>query len=821
MSTTIADAPRSGITLGVACAHCALPVPTGSAIEGAGTQFCCTGCHTAYTLLHEHGLASYYALGETRQSAVRGSGRSFEEFDHPAFETLYVRRTAEGLAETELYLEAVHCASCVWLVERVPLLLPGVARAELDARRSLARVVWDPAALPLSQIARMLDTLGYPPHPYRGISREAMRKREDRAQLLRIGIAGAIAINVMLPSIAMYAGWFSGMDAATERFFRWIAMGLTIPAVLGPGRVFFTSAWAALRARQMHMDVPIALALLLGISRGAINTVADHGPVYFDAVTILVFLLLIGRYLQHRATRRATDSAELLYALAPTSATVIEQQDDGQATMHEMPASALVPGMLVLVRPGDSFPADGVLDVSSGASTVNAALLTGESRPVAVHVSDTVYAGTLNVSAPVRIRVTEAGESSRVARLLQQVEESAQRRAPMVLLANRLAGAFVVTILVLAALTFGIWVRRDPQAAIDHAIALLVVTCPCALVMATPLAVTMSIGRAARRGIFVKGGDAIERLSSPGTLILDKTGTVTLGETTVVEWIGDASIRPLVLALEAQSTHPIAHAFRRAWPDVRAAQVDASEHVVGGGIRGRVDGREVVIGSPRFVRATLGLSPSASIPVLSTHLTPVVVAVDGLIAAAAGIGDRVRDDALAALAALRARGWKTLLLSGDDPSVVAVVGASLGFAPDAVIGGATPETKLAEIESRVREGRETIVMVGDGVNDAAAIAAAHCGIGVHGGAEACLTTADAYLTTSGLTPLVELVDGATRTMQVIRRNMVWALTYNAVAVGLAMVGWLDPVIAAIMMPLSSLTVVVGAWAGRTFPQRTP
>ncbi|MCU0648449.1 MAG: heavy metal translocating P-type ATPase [Gemmatimonadaceae bacterium] len=796
---------------GVACAHCGLPVLPGLVVSGADTQFCCTGCHTAYTLLHEHGLASYYALGEQRGSAVRSTGRSYEEFDHPAFESLYVRRTADGMADIELYLEGVHCASCVWLVERVPLLLAGVARAELDIRRSLARVTWDPAALPLSQIARTLDTLGYPPHPYRGVAREAMRTREDRAQLLRIGVAGAIAINVMLPAIAMYAGWFNGMEANYERFFRWISLGLTVPAVVWPGRVFFTSAWAALRTRRMHMDVPIALALTLGLGRGAVNTITDTGPVYFDAVTILIFLLLVGRYLQHRGTRLATDAAELLYALAPQTARVIE---DG--VVRETPAAALLPGMLLEVRPGENFPADGTVDETSARSAVNAALLTGESRPVSVGAGDTVYAGTLNVSAPLRVRVTEAGASSRVAKILQQVEESAARRAPVVLLANRIAGWFIVTIVLLAVATYALWAGNDSAAALDHAIALLVVTCPCALVMATPLAVTVAVGRAARRGIFVKGGDAIERLSHPDLLVLDKTGTVTVGDTSVAEWVGDERVRPLVVALEGESTHPIAEAFRRAWPELQVPHVESSSHVVGGGMRGRVDGHDVIVGSPRFVRAELGLASDAPMPATSAHLTPVVIAVDGAMVAAAGIGDRVRDDAAAALATLRARGWRTMLLSGDDPRVVAHVGAALGFAPDAVIGGATPETKLAFIEARVRERTGAVVMVGDGVNDAAAIAAADCGIGVHGGAEACLTSADAYLTTPGLTPLVELFAGADRTMRVIRRNMGFALAYNALAVGLAMFGLLNPVIAAIMMPLSSLTVVLGAWRGRTF-----
>jgi P-type Cu2+ transporter len=815
MSIT-ADAPRASTTATLTCAHCALPVPAGLAVVGADAQFCCSGCQTAWTLLHDHGLASFYTQRDARGNTVRGTGRRYEEFDHPAFEALYVTQGSDGLATTELYLEGVHCASCVWLVERVPLLLPGVARAELDARRSLARVSWDPTALSLADVARLLDTLGYPPHPYRGVSREAMRTREDRAQLLRIGIAGAIAINVMLPSIAMYAGWFSGIESQYEQFFRWITLGLTVPAVFGPGRVFFTSAWAALRTRQMHMDVPIALALLLGIGRGAINTITDQGPVYFDAVCILVFLLLIGRYLQHRATRRATDSAELLHALSPSSARLIEPDDSGIEQLRTIPASALLPGMLLEVRPGESFPADGVIDDRSAESTVNAALLTGESRPVRVTAGTVVYAGTLNVSAPLRVRVSTAAESSRVARLLQQVEASAQRRAPVVVLANRLAGAFVVVILTLAVITWGIWVGRDPQAAVDHAIALLVVTCPCALAMATPLAVTMAIGRAARRGIFVKGGDSIEQLATPGLLVLDKTGTVTAGDTTLVEWHGPLWVQPLVLALEAESTHPIAEAFRRAWPTLTSPRVGESTHVVGGGMRGQVSGHEVVIGSPRFVRQSVPDVADAPLETIAPHLTPVLVAVDGVLVARAGIGDQIRDDAASALTALRARGWRTVLLSGDDPTVVRSVGRSLGFAEDAMIGGATPEAKLAWVESAVQRGDTTVVMVGDGVNDAAAIAAAHVGVGVHGGAEACLTTADAYLTTAGLSPLVELVDGAARTMRVIRRGMLWALGYNAVAVGLAMVGWLNPVAAAIMMPLSSVTVVAGAWSGRTF-----
>ena len=273
-----------------ACTHCGLPVPAGYIEPGAERQFCCAGCRTAYAILHEHGLDRYYDLPERRDRPVRASGRQYDEFDHSAFHALYVSATADGLARVELYLEGVHCASCVWLVERVPLVVPGVVRAELNIRRSLATIEWDDRATPLSAIARALDSLGYPAHPFRGTAQENHRRREDRSAMVRIGVAGAISINVMLASLALYSGWWSGMEAQYARFFRWTALVLTIPALLWPGRVFFVSALAAVRARTLHMDLPIAVALAAGFARGVVNTVADAGPVYFDGVAMLVFL---------------------------------------------------------------------------------------------------------------------------------------------------------------------------------------------------------------------------------------------------------------------------------------------------------------------------------------------------------------------------------------------------------------------------------------------------------------------------------------------------------------------------------------------------
>lgn len=807
----------------VHCAHCQLPVPAGLINETAEHQFCCAGCQTVYDILYQHGLQRYYSFTTRREVAVRTTPQPFDAFDHEAYATQYVTTLPNGLARTELYLEGLHCASCVWLVERTPLVVPGVVRADLNLRRALAVVEWDPTQVTLSTIATTLHTLGYTPHPFRGVAQSTMRTREDRAMLVRIGVAGAIAINVMLASVALYSGEWNTMDAEYTRFFRWVCLALMIPAFLWPGRVFFAGAWAALRTRALHMDLPIAIALAAGFMRGAINTVTDTGPVYFDGLAVLIFALLVGRFLQQRGQRMASDAAELLYAVAPSSARVVLNADTAAEQLRDVPLHALLPGMVMDVRAGESFAADGV--VRTGHTTVNAALLTGESQPIAVSVGDQVYAGTHNVESPVRVQVEFAGEASRIAKLLRQVDESMQRRAPVVQLANKMAGRFIAVVLTAAVATWGIKSALHIDSAFDDAIALLIVTCPCALALATPLAMTVAIGRAAGRGILIKGGDALELLATPrsrtdaqyGTLVLDKTGTVTEGVTALNTWAGPEWVKPLVKSLEQGSSHPLADGFRRAFASVPDVLATASRTFVGGGVEGVVHGHRVRIGSPPFVTAStphVDCDMQQVIDAMDRTLTPVHIAVDDVLVAVAGFGDTVRADALASLQTLRAAGWHTVLLSGDAPQVVQSVGAQLGFAAHDVIGGASPEDKCAHVVRLKQSGR--VVMVGDGVNDAAAIAAADVGIGVHGGAEACLATADVFLTIPGLSGLVELFAGARRTMHVIRRNIAFSIAYNIIGASLAMAGVLSPLVAAVLMPVSSLTVVLGAWYGHSF-----
>lgn len=818
MSTTTAESVLGAAAVEqLLCAHCGLEALPGESRTRDGQLYCCAGCETAASIIRQSGLTGFYALPERRNARVAASDRSYAEFDHEAFQQAHVRTGPDGLAETSLYLEGVHCASCVWLVERVPMIVPGAVRAELDVTRGVARLAWDPQAVQLSALAQALDRLGYAPHAFRGRRADEARRAEERAMLTRIGVAGAIAGNVMTIALALYSGMFSGMEREFETYFRWLSFLLVTPGLLWPGRVFFTSAWQAVRNGGLHMDVPIALALAAGYVQGAINTVRDAGPIYFDAVGTLIFLLLVGRYLQHRAQRSAADSAALLGALSPATARVVEGNE-----IREVPTEAVLPGMTLDVRAGDTLAADGV--VARGSSSLDLALLTGESRPVRVGEGERVYAGTVNLSSPLRVRVEEAGATSRLGRLLRDVEDGARQRPPVVLFADRISGYFIAAVLALAATTAWLWWGRDHFTALDNAIALLVVTCPCALAMATPLSFTVAIGRAAGRGILIKGAHALETLTGQGRLILDKTGTLTEGRLVLEDFTSAEpaaastapSLRAMVLALEQHSRHPVAQAFAAAWPDTALPEVDQYDETLGGGLRGVIAGHEVIVGRPEWVRAQVSRESAAlrNAEPLAAQLTPVLIAVDGKIVARAGFGDPLRPEAREAVATLQRAGWQVQLLSGDHPEVVRAVAASLGIADEYAEGGASPERKRAVIEQARAEG--TVVMVGDGVNDAAAIAAATVGIAVRGGAEAAMAAADVYLAKGGIASLRELVDGARRTTSIIQRNMFIALGYNAIAVVLAMMGALDPLFAAILMPLSSVTVIVGAWQGRTF-----
>jgi Cu2+-exporting ATPase len=588
-------------------------------------------------------------------------------------------------------------------------------------------------------------------------------------------------------------------------------MALATASLAWPGRLFFRGALAALRTRTRHLDLPIAIGLIAGMAISVVNTVRGSGEVYFDTLSTLTFLLLCGRWVQHRQQRAATDALEMLYSLTPSRARLWEA-----GTTREVPIDAVTPGVVIEVRAEESFPADG--EIVEGRTSVDQSILTGESRPVAAGAGERVSAGSVNLSERVLVRVEAAGAETRVGRLMKLVEESAARRAPIVTAADKVAGWFVGVVIALAAITVGVWLFIAPGEAVGHALALLIITCPCALGMATPLAVTASVGCAARRGIMIKGGEVLERLSRPGTIYLDKTGTITEGRQRLVSWTGDASVKPAVAAIEAQSSHPAARALSEALGESPHQATDVRQRQ-GEGISGVVAGERIDIGSPAYVLETLGCAAepwvrAAVAGAADAAHTPVVIARDGRVVSVASLGDEIRHDARRAVETLLRDGWRVRVLSGDEPQVVRAVAARLGIDPADAFGGVSPEHKLGAIEDALRSG--PVVMVGDGVNDAAALARATVGVSVSGGAEASLCAADVYVRRPGLLPIVELARGSRRAVRTIYLTLAVSLGYNAVAASLAMLGMVNALAAAVLMPLSGLTVLAIALRARTF-----
>lgn len=804
------------------CAHCGLT----TAISADGPlQFCCSGCAAAYQLIHSCGLDAYYAIRDRADSATpeaRSSGRAYAEFDDPAFQRLYCFDQPDGSTQTDLLLEGIHCAACVWLVEKLPRVVPGVIEARLDSRRARVTVRFSRELAALSRIAHTLDSLGYSPHPARRAALEEVHRAEDRRMLVRVAVAGACAGNIMLLFFALYAGMLDGIEREHDQLFRWAAMILNTVCLAWPGLVFARSALAAIRTGSINLDVPIALGLYLGGVWGIWKTVAGHGDLYFDSISALIFFLLIGRMIQMRQQRFAADALELLFNIGPTSARRVNS--DGSISI--VATESLVPDDLVELRPGETAPSDG--QIISGSSSFDQSMLSGESRPCRVSIGDPVAAGTINLSSPVTLRVEATGESTRIGRLFRLVEEAGKRRAAIVRLADRWGARLLWALLILAALTLIIWWPLSPAVAIDRAAALIIVTCPCGLGLATPLAMTVAIGLAARRGILVKGGDVFESLArSGGTIFLDKTGTITRGTLSLLAWHGDESAFALARALESHSSHPVARAIANApLPDDRSipALSDILE-TPGMGIRATalLDGLErcVAVGSERFLQ---GLGARFPEPLLHSALaagsrgnSAAFIAIDGACVAVAELGDPLRDDAQSSIQSLQHAGWNVRILSGDRLDVVGAVAARLGLPPEDARGGATPEEKLAIVRDAAARG--AVVMIGDGVNDAAALAAATVGIAVRGGAEASLAAADVSMKDEGLRPVVDLFQASRRVLRSIHFTIATSLFYNVVAASLAMTGLVSPLLAAIIMPASSLTVVAICLRSRPFSDR--
>ncbi len=840
-------------SIAVQCTHCGLPVPAGLIEPDREAQFCCNGCAGAYELIHGNGLDSFYRMAETKASdgsAFRKpSVARFDDFDEPAFQEKYAKadstssKTANehqandsGELEIELAVEGIHCGACVWLLEKLPVILPGIVSARVNWAKRTIVVRWCNKQVQLSQIAATLNQLGYAPSPVLLNEHQNRWKVENRKHLIRIGIAAACAGNNMIISLALYLGMFSHMSIGMTHLLRVASCVVGLAALHWPGRTFLQSAWGAIRTKTPHMDLPIALGLLVGTLAGLANVIRGTGEIYFDSLSILIFLLLIGRWIQFRQQAIAANSIELLFQLTPQRTIKLV---DGQP--FETLVDLVQIGDLLQIRAGDLFPVDG--EIVEGKSRVDESILTGESNAIEKLSGDLVAAGTLNLDSKILMKAMAIGHETRLSQIINLVEQASLDRPQMVLWANKIGGYFVSAVIVLALFTLGWWSSVNLEVAINRTIALLIVACPCALALATPLTIAVAIGRAAKQKIMVKGGDVLQSLQNPGMIWLDKTGTLTDGDLKVERWLGDTSWIDIVSALEEEFSHPVAKAIaqhrKTTWHvfdkirqenhvkidyaviESRTAVLESQDHP-GLGVSGVVGRHDVVIGNEKLL-AKFDIVPASRQLRISNRLieqgfSPCWIGVDGRIVALVAIGDSIRAEAKSAVHHLKDKGWNIGILSGDHQQVVDRVAKRILIEPANAIGGVDPESKLQTIKNSMSRGN--VVMVGDGVNDSAALAAATVGIAVKNGAEASLAAAPVYLAQAGLNPILKLLSLSDSTSRTMRINLGVSLAYNLTFAALAFAGFINPLVAAILMPISSITVVaLSLNSGRISPDQ--
>lgn len=811
------------------CAHCDLVVPCGL-VRCDGPSFCCVGCEAVYHALSEAGLEGFYAYKNIPVSSQSSTSMPSHDAVMQQIDiTRHICDMEDGTCVLELNVSGLHCAGCVWLIEQMPHALDGVLDAQLSLARGQLKVRWQGSVVQPQKILEWLKRFGYAAYPVGAEDKKTRWNNKDRMLLRRVGVTWALAGNIMLLSFAHYAGLNTLDEPVLARSAALLQALLATVGIVYGADLFIKRAWLSLsvwmtskKTKSRHkvplsMDVPLSLGLLIGWAYSVFAALFDRPDFWFDSLMMLTAALLTARWVQQRAGQSARLATARLLALLPQVAVRLDQETGAEDTVG---IEELLVGDHVYVRVGDVMPADGM--VLKGVSTVHRGVLTGESTPEWVRPGDEVEAGVVNMSAPLHMQVTRFGTSTRVGSLLAWITTRVKDRMPLTQKVDRFGGLFVGATLCAAALTCVVWSLNDSALAITHTIAVLVVSCPCALSMATPLANSVYTARAARRGLFIKHDDVIEPLAGVTHVVFDKTGTLTHGSMEVHAWKGSVNVLMLAAALERSSQHPIAHAlvtYAQEQGCMMECDVDEVEERPGLGVSGFVQGQHVRVGSLVRMRED-GLDVGMWSDQVNTFAkegwTPVAISVDGVVRAVFGVGDGVREEARESMCWFQEQGITPILLSGDHEDVVAHVGNALGFDPVQVQGRATPEEKLAYIEALQCIEGSVVVMVGDGVNDAAAMQAADVGVAVHGSVQASLVAADVFITCESLHALVFLMSGARRTVEVIERNLKWSAAYNVCAVTFAMAGWISPLIAAISMPISSLTVVGGSWWWTTF-----
>ncbi len=789
---------ESAVTPG--CYHCGLPVPAGLHFESVVLErqrsFCCAGCQAVAQAIVASGLDSYYRDRDLPAAgpATLPEALALEVFDHPDAQREFVGREGE-LACAELTLDAINCAACAWLIERHLQQETGVARATVNLSNHRLHLVWDDRQTPISVLLAGLARIGYRARPFRADTHAAQLKQESRALLLRLAVAGLGMMQVMMYAMAMYVGEASSSGIETEyRDYLRATMGfIATPVLFYAAHPFYSAAWKALRVRSLTMDVPVTIALFGAYFASVYASVIGGGETYFDSVCMFVFFLLTSRFLEMKARQRAGDTAAGLMSLTPRLATRI--QSDGSTNV--VAASALQTGDRLQVRPGETIAADGI--VREGRSAVTEALITGEPLPVPKAEGDTVIGGSVNTESPLQIEVTRAGGDSTLATLNRLLNRALSEKPQLAQKADRMAHLFVARVLVLAVVVYAGWWWFDPSHAFWATLAVLVATCPCALSLATPAALTSATNVLASEGFLLTRGHVLETLASATHIIFDKTGTLTEGRLVIREsgflrGTLEQAFR-IAASLEQHSEHPVAHAFRQASADfLPVAQL---RQTAGAGVEGDIDSIHYKLGHAGFALA----NPQPD------DLDRLWLSDGNGALAWFRLSDSLRPEAGTVVKALQNEGIKVWMLSGDRSATPQQMGAQLGM--DHVAGSLLPEQKQQAVRELQSSGA-VVVMVGDGVNDAPGLGQAHLSVAMASGTDLAQTTADALLLRNDLRALVTARHQAVATQHIIRQNLTWALAYNLAVLPPAAFGFVPPWLAAIGMSLSSLVVVGNA-----------
>ena len=818
-------APDAGNNIGIGatdCFHCGLALPPGAAwsvrIDGAAHPMCCPGCAAVAQTIVDIGQSEYYRTRSGFAASAAGSVLVPPELQ------LYDNGDArfqldDDSCEATLAVDGIRCAACVWLIERRLTRLPGVQAANLNVATERLYVRWTKAACRPGDILQAVRDIGYAAYPYDAARHGEQLRAASKTLGRQLFVAGLSMMQVMMYAVPAYLAEDGTLDASMAGLMRWASLLLTLPAVCYSAQPFFKGAWASLRARALGMDVPVALGIGAAFAGSVVATWRGDGEVYFDSATMFIFLLLCSRYLELLARRKAASALERLQHALPDAASRLDAYPASRATTV-VPAAALAVGDVILVKPGEAIAADAV--IIEGGTALDMSLLTGESAAQRKQAGDAVPGGAINASAAVLLRVSRPARDSTLSDLLKLIERAGNGKPQIAQWADRAASRFVACLLLFALASFAFWCWHDAARAWPIAIAVLVVSCPCALSLATPSALAAATDRLLGRGVLIVQPHVLETLHRATHVVFDKTGTLTVGKpvlrhTDALDAMPRGWCLQVAAALEAGSAHPLARAIvDAAAADAGAADpgapvphwhAEALEEVPGQGLEGVVQGRRYRLGSAAFVAGLAGQAKIDGGAPEGAGMTPVYLGADGKWLARFLLSDALRADAHEVVDYFRAAGKGVVLLSGDQQALTLAVAAELGI--DSARGACLPDAKLSFVQELQADGA-VVAMVGDGINDAAVLRAADVSFAMGSGAALAQAHADTVLLSGRLSSVVEAARAAGATMAVIRQNLAWATLYNLVAIPAAALGYLNPWLSGLGMALSSAVVIANA-----------